>query len=61
MDPSDLDSVVLKDGAMEGLVKLVNKLMLQNQKQELGTLDGACKARKHSHATKSKAQRQALP
>ena len=35
-------------------MKIVNKLMLQNQRQAFGTLDGTCKACKCSHASKSK-------
>jgi len=35
-------------------VKIVNKLMLQNQRQAFGTLDGTCKTCKCIHATKSK-------
>ena len=35
-------------------MKLVNKLMLQNQRQAFGTLDGTCKTCKCIHATKSK-------
>ena len=39
---------------LDWLVKLVNKLMLQNQRQAFGTLDGTCKTCKCIHATKSK-------
>ena len=42
---------------LDWLVNLVNKLMLQNQRHALGTLEGlvkSCKTCQHTHATKSK-------